>query len=57
MIIIFSLALIAYSYYFIDSIKDLQKRRFNDSKRRGKQYIYLLLVVYFWILLMYFFQQ
>ncbi len=47
MIIIFSLALIAYSYYFIDSIKDLQKRRFNDSKRRGKQYIYLLLVVYF----------
>ncbi len=50
MIIIFGGALITYSYYFIDSIKDLQKIRFNDSKKK-KEAVYLSFVSSLFIVL------
>lgn len=50
MIIIFGGALITYSYYFIDSIKDLQKIRFNDSKKK-KEAVYLSFISSLFIVL------
>ena len=50
MIIIFGSALITYFYYFIDSIKDLQKIRFNDSKKK-KEAIYLSFISSLFIVL------
>ena len=50
MIIIFGGALITYSYYFIVSIKDLQKIRFNDSKKK-KEAVYLSFVSSLFIVL------
>ncbi len=40
MIIIFVSALITYSYYFLDSIKDLQSLKDTDSQKRKEQ-VYL----------------
>lgn len=40
MIIIFASALITYSYYFLDSIKDLQSLKDTDSQKRKEQ-VYL----------------
>lgn len=50
MIIIFGGALITYSYYFLDSIKDLQKIRFNDSKKK-KEAVYLSFISSLFIVL------
>ena len=50
MIIIFGGALITYSYYFIDSIKDLQKIGFNDSKKK-KEVVYLSFISSLFIVL------
>ncbi len=40
MIVIFASALITYSYYFLDSIKDLQSLKDTDSQKRKEQ-VYL----------------
>ena len=50
MIIIFGGALITYSYYFIDSIKDLQKIRFNNSKKK-REAVYLSFISSLFIVL------
>ena len=50
MIIIFGGALITYSYYVIDSIKDLQKIRFNDSKKK-REAVYLSFISSLFIVL------
>ena len=50
MIIIFGGALITYSYYFLDSIKDLQKIRFNDSKKK-REAVYLSFISSLFIVL------
>lgn len=50
MIIIFLGALITYSYYFIDSIKDLQKIKISDSKGK-KEAIYLSFISSLFIVL------
>ena len=50
MVIIFGGALITYSYYFIDSIKDLQKIRFNDSKKK-REAVYLSFISSLFIVL------
>ena len=50
MIIIFGGALITYSYYFIDSIKDLQRIKISDSKGK-KEAIYLSFISSLFIVL------
>lgn len=57
MIIIFGGALITYSYYFIDSIKDLQRIKISDSKGKKEgtylSFISSLFIVLAGIILLY----